>query len=429
MMGLAAAKALAERGLSAVLIDRFPPHLNKFNSSHGASRLIRPTYPIQMYHDMCLDSMAMWEELSDRYGREGRRLQELQGGLEIGDGNSVQSVVDTLEATGSPYERLQGSELRDRFPQFRFGEEHEAIFCPQSGVLRADACLEALLAAAEEGGVSSRLSHTLTGLDLVGSSKRLRLGVAGRGEEEEVEVGEVVFAMGSYSSLVFCFLLSSSSSCSLSLSSEPFFQQHFHVDLPFKVTQEIVIYFKEKDTRFSHDVLSCPNFVFYDKTVLGNFGLYGVPAVDERGIKIGGLFCGDEVHPEERLASKDTAERENNKRTIADIEAFVSEHLPHLQPRHHASETCLFSTTPNLDFIIDRVRLQNHSSEGGGEFEATVGGGFSGHGFKFGPLIGELLADRVLGDDKFTRKYEGTELFLLSRKGSSEDDGWATRLS
>jgi sarcosine oxidase len=76
-----------------------------------------------------------------------------------------------------------------------------------------------------------------------------------------------------------------------------------------------------------------------------------------------------------------------DERRLAPVAAYAARRLPSVVPEVIAPETCLYSLTPDEDFILDRVG------------DVVVGAGFSGHGFKFGPLIGEVLADLATGED------------------------------
>ncbi|HEX2214355.1 MAG TPA: FAD-dependent oxidoreductase, partial [Mycobacterium sp.] len=149
------------------------------------------------------------------------------------------------------------------------------------------------------------------------------------------------------------------------------------VDLPqITVTQEQPAFFAPLDPD-----AEWPSFIRYegDGTSASDFACYGLSSPAENGVKVGEHGTGVPVDPDGDRPPVD-AER------LERLSAYVRDHLPGLVPDPIGATRCLYATTPTEDFILDRVG------------SVVVGAGFSGHGFKFTPAIGRVLADLAGGE-------------------------------
>jgi sarcosine oxidase len=145
--------------------------------------------------------------------------------------------------------------------------------------------------------------------------------------------------------------------------------------VPVRATLQVVAHFVPVDEAV---VASMPTFVEWVGPSLVH---YAVPPVSAApGVKMGDHDPGPEVDPSDGPFAVD-------ERRLPPIAAYAARRLPGVVPEPTAPETCLYSLTPDEDFILDRVG------------DIVIGAGFSGHGFKFGPLIGEVLADLATGVD------------------------------
>ena len=146
------------------------------------------------------------------------------------------------------------------------------------------------------------------------------------------------------------------------------------LDLPLTVTKQQVCYYQPTDSeRFHPDRFP----VFTESTPAGEF-IYGIPAFGRYGLKIA-------RHGRGQIISPDTRERTPDADYIAHIDAYMQERLPELGKSTHA-EVCLYTETPDEDFIID---AHPHCSD------VLIGAGFSGHGFKFCALVGRIMSELV----------------------------------
>jgi sarcosine oxidase len=149
--------------------------------------------------------------------------------------------------------------------------------------------------------------------------------------------------------------------------------------VPLTVTREHVAYFP---IRAGMTMLP---FIWHDG---GRFEYYGLPNGNTGDGKVGQHGAGPECDPD--------SEGIVDPARVKPVAQFVDGHLPGLQPVPESSETCLYASTPDDDFVIDRAG------------PVVIGMGFGGHGFKFGAVIGKLLADVAEGgrtewSDRFSR--------------------------
>jgi sarcosine oxidase len=253
-----------------------------------------------------------------RWEREtGEQLLELNGLLEIVR-DLDESSAPTLDRCGVAWERLDGAEVERRFPA-RVPEGSFAMFQPEAGIARADRTLAALAPAVDvrEGTRVPRLA--------------------------EVDAEIVVCAGGSWAREL--------------LAAEG-------IKLPVRVTRETVAYFRLSDPRPLPSVVSYkPDRFEHDMYALAD---------PDYGLKVGVHHAGAEVEP--------GGVGEPDPELVARAEAWVSEVFPLCEPRAAHAQTCLYTTTTDERFLLER-----HG-------RIVVGSACSGHGFKFAPAVGTRLA-------------------------------------
>ena len=163
--------------------------------------------------------------------------------------------------------------------------------------------------------------------------------------------------------------------------------ENLGLPLPLRVTREWVAYFPPTNA-LSHLVGEMPCVI---DSCDDQVTFYCLPQVEVPGVKVGWHQSGEEVHPDEPASQ--------NMRVVNKIKEWVAQTLPHVSVEPGEVLSCLYTSTPDNDFILDR-----HPDYA----NIIIGAGFSGHGFKFGPLIGHILADLaqekapVVTLDKFT---------------------------
>jgi sarcosine oxidase len=334
-MGSAAAWWLAREGRSVALLERFEAgHVR--GSSHGRSRIFRLVYGDPFYVGLAQRALPLWRQLE---ADAGEALLTTTGGVDHGPSKSVDLAADALRSAGAPYETLSPDAATERWPGMRFGQT--VLFQPDAGRCHADATVRALQRRAAELGADIRFD---AGAVAVEPSTR---GVVARtlsGDEYRAPVA--IVACGPWASSALAGLVTLP---------------------PLTVTREQVFYFTPGDG----DAV-WPSFIHHRTPFVYGLDTPGL------GVKVAEHHTGAVTDPDRRSFEVDHEGRTRVRR-------YVKEWFPGLAPEPASAETCLYTTTPTEDFVVDSVG------------PLVVAAGFSGHGFKFVPLIGRILADLALG--------------------------------
>jgi len=328
------AHALQQRGWQVTLIEQHGP-ANARASSGGESRIIRSGYGRSaVYARWARQSLAGWMELERRIGE---RIFVKTGALFVGHADGwLEETATTLETEGIRCQRLQPPALTARFPQLTFPSA-SGVFEPDAGVLFARRAVQRLVAALVENGttlIAGRVTSVSDPL-LDGSDA-------------------VIFACGPWLPALFPEVLG---------------------DL-IAPTKQAVYFFgaPAADVSFSPERL--PAWVAFDE------GIYGLPDLEHRGVKIALDAHGPPMDPE-------SMDRAVTAEAIADVREILGRRLPGLADAPLLeSRVCQYENTPDGHFLFDRLP--------GHERVWIVGGG-SGHGFKHGPAVGQYVADLVEG--------------------------------
>ncbi|WP_334662725.1 FAD-dependent oxidoreductase [Streptomyces cyaneofuscatus] len=343
LMGAAAAWRLSVRGHEVTVLERFGPGHDR-GSSYGSSRIFRLAYAEPSYTELALRALPLWRRLEEE---SGQSVLTLTGAVDHGLPEAVERLAGVLAGAGRSARRLSPGEVAERWPGLR--ADTTALYHPDAGRVHADDAVAALLKTAGQRGAEVRHGVRVTEIRDTG---RTGGGVTVVTDADEALTADaVVVAVGGWA---------------------PGFLPDLVSGLPpMRVTQEQPVHFPVPDA------LDWPSFIHHPGAgwhVPG--GLYGLGSVD--GVKIGLHGVGPVVDPDHRDRTPDPA-------AVGRLRAYAEEWLPGVAGTEPAPLTCLYTTTPDEDFVIDR------------QGPVTVLAGFSGHGFKFGPAIGELAADLVEG--------------------------------
>ncbi|HEY3245666.1 MAG TPA: N-methyl-L-tryptophan oxidase [Phycisphaerae bacterium] len=345
VMGGAAALALARRGESVTLLERFAIG-HDLGSSHGYSRIIRFAYfEHPDYVRLALAAAELWRRLERETGLP---LMHTCGGLDIGppEGLLVSGSKRSCDQAGLKHDYLTRSELERGFPQFRHVDEVAAVYQPDAGILAPTRCVIAQIDAARRLGAR-----------IVEGTCTMRITPAARDILIETPSGDyraqrVIVSTGPWTAALLPDLR-----------------------LPLKVVRKVVAFFEPSEP----EAFSIERFpVFIYQTLRGFFYGFGRFGID--GVKVAEHTGGADVDPD-RVDRNFTSEDE------APLRWFLSQHLPGANGRRLYHRVCLYTMTPDEDFVIDL-----HPRDP----RIVIAGGFSGHGFKFGPIVGEILADLAL---------------------------------
>jgi sarcosine oxidase len=351
VIGTMTAKALAERGRRTLILERFQLG-NKGGSSHGLSRIVRVTDYHPDYVRINRLAMREWEELQ---GAAGETLFVRTGNLEIGEGARI--YADALDAAGERYEWLSPEEARERWPSLRF-RAHERMFVQEDGgVCLADRSVRAAARLASKAGAELREN---TRVERISNNDTFAEVVI---EGETIRSPVVVVTAGAWAKPILV---------------------DAGVNLRLVPTLEQVSYYKLETPS--------PLPTIIDYTIDASTDHYAVPDPTRMGsFKLALDHAGPIVDPDTRSFDPDP-ER------MARVETWGRGRFDSLIPTD-PPETCLYTNTPDNDYVLDRVG------------SIVVGSACSGHGFKASPMIGKILADLATGSDPSV----GLGRFLASR--------------
>ncbi|MCS0645185.1 FAD-dependent oxidoreductase [Curtobacterium flaccumfaciens] len=342
VVGAATAYALTARGERVLLVEQHARG-HHLGSSHGATRIFRQGYADPEYVALTTRALALWEALEAAAGEE---LIVRTGAVDHGRPEVVDAIAAALADADIPHESLTPEQAAARWPGIAF--EGNVLTHPSAGRIRSDRTIEVFLTLAEGTGLADlRFDTRVTGLEDHGDAVTVTLS-----DGSAVRTASVVAAVGSWAPTLVGGLLAGRGA-----------------GLPaIRVTQEQPAHFP------SHlPDAAWPSFVHW----ADGDDVYGLLTPGE-GVKVGFHGTGPVVDPDHRDFVPVPAEAER-------LQAYVARYVPGVDATKPEFISCLYDNSPDEDFVIDRVG------------PLTVATGFSGHGFKFAPLLGEMLADLATG--------------------------------
>lgn len=354
VLGLSAARALGRRGRQVIVCEQATVG-HEGSGSKGTARIFRLGYDDPGYVAMAIAAGRLWRQLE---AESGTAILSTTGQVTFGDDLDV--LVDAMTKAGAAYEVLGPDEVTARFPALSVAGP--AIYEPESGVIAADRCLDALT---RVSGVEIRRRTRVISLDDDGD--HVRVVVETPEKQEELRVSGVVVCAGP--------------------GSGPLLGRR-GVDLHLRPTLEQVAYLAPRQGT----VDGIPVFVERRRP-----WFYGLPVMGSGLVKISLHGAGPVVSLDHRDLSDDP-----DPTLVAELTASARRVLPEMGPEPVDTERCVYDNSPDGDFVIDRVGA------------VVIGAGTSGHGFKFAPLIGEVLADLATGGP---RHGEVGTLAVLGRFG------------
>lgn len=342
--GSASLCQLARRGVRAIGIEQFEIGHDR-GSSHGATRMIRLAhFERPSYVPLMRRAYALWRELESIVRQ---KLLHITGIAEIGPptGEVVRGTRAGANAN-LPCELLDAASLMRRYPAFKIPQSFVAIFQPDGGFIESSTALAANVAVAKENGATIRTGEKVIAMEPNGVGVKV---VTDRGA---IAADFAIVAAGPWLSGLFPQLR-----------------------LPLTVTRQVVGWFEpQQPEQFAAGRF--PAFMF--ESEYGQH--YGFPAYGDKGLKFAKHHhLGEVVHA-------DSYQREVSARDETAIRAPLAQYLPAADGPLCAAETCLYTMTPDNTFVIDRVP---------GFPQIIVASPCCGHGFKFSPVVGEILVDLV----------------------------------
>ncbi|MFY9887594.1 MAG: FAD-dependent oxidoreductase [Streptosporangiaceae bacterium] len=335
LLGLAAGRALAARGLGVVVLEQAEIG-HPGAGSKGSCRIFRLGYAEPAYVAAAQLARESWHELESE---SARRILHPASQLTFGSG--LQAVHDAMRAAGAPCELLTAAEAAARFPAVRTGGP--ALLEPDSAVIAADEALAALAARVPQVRTGVRVDQ------LADDGRQVTL----RTSAGVLTARSVIVTAGPWSGRLLATV---------------------GVAVPGRATLEQVAYLRPADTAGTDDdPAAMPIFIAHAQQ-----SPYGLPVPGSALYKIGIHPSGPAIDPGQHGQSPDPY-------LLGRLSEVASRHLPGYDPDPAATERCTYDNSPDEDFILDRTG------------NVVIGCGTSGHGFKFGPLLGEWLADLATG--------------------------------
>ncbi|MBK0418874.1 FAD-dependent oxidoreductase [Leucobacter sp. CSA1] len=351
-IGLPSAWQLARRGERVLLLERFAPGHAR-GASHGATRNMNNAYEEPHYLDLYDEALGLWRELE---ASSGQRLLTLCGLVTHGDPGPVGRAHAALQRRGAAVELIEAGEAERRWPGMRF--DGGVLVNRDAGRVHAAAALRAFASEAVREGAELRYGHRVVSIEQRGDRVAVTA-VADSGDELRVEALGAVVAAGAWSRQLLAD--------SIALPPLTVTEEH---PAHFSVLPRVVEPGAEKAwPSFNHFLAGAA------ESRRGN--VYGMLTPGE-GVKVGFHMTGDVVDPDARPFRASDAAR-------AELRAYVAEWFPGLDPDSAEEISCTYTSTASGRFVLDSAGL------------VTAGAGFSGHGFKFAPAIGRVLADASLG--------------------------------
>lgn len=346
-MGSAAAYQLAGRGKRVLGLERHTPAHDK-GSSHGQSRIIRQAYfEGAEYVPLLLRAYELWEQLEEETGED---LMTLTGGLMIGPAESrlVTGSTESAEEHGLPYEILDTRELKRRYPVFEPPPGTVALFEEKAGFVRPEASVKAHLDRAASLGADLRFEEELLSWEATASGVRVRTA------RETYEAERLVVSAGAWAPELLA-----------------------DMGLPLRVTRQILFWFDPKGGIEPFLPDRFPIFIWEPED--GN-SFYVIPAHDgpDSGVKVA-FFRADGTP-----ADPETMDREVHDGEVEFIRRYLARYVPALNGGLLHAKTCMYTNTPDEHFVIS-----THPEYP----RVSIAAGFSGHGYKFCSVVGEILAD------------------------------------
>ncbi len=364
-MGSAALFHATRRGWSVLGLDRFPAGHDR-GSSHGQTRIIRQAYfEHPDYVPLALEAYRWWAELEKA---SGEHLFEQCGLLQVGrpDGPIIGGIRKSADCHGLQLHSFSFAELQSQFPMFLFDSNTVGLFEPVAGYLHVEQCVKTMVALAKRAG-----AHVFDDVSVRG----WELNQDGIWEIDtdggEYLTRRLIVTVGAWAPEFLADI-----GCNLQVLAK---HQHW-----FQTGQPNLTLAKR-----------CP--VYFFETEQGFF--YGFPDFDGNGIKVA------EHSGKTPVADPLNLDRSLDSHDLERVSRFVFQHLDAPQATHCGHSVCMYTMSPDEHFVVDTIDPAG---------TLAVACGFSGHGFKFAPVIGKALVELVEGKRREEMEFLRINRFKIS---------------
>jgi len=351
------ALSLLRAGANVTLLDAWGPGHSR-SSSGGESRVIRHAYDKAIYVEMVKRSLELWHEANNAWERplfhESGVLHLMQSRFK----DDLDTRRTLLEEAGVEHQILNHDELVRRFPQLNMDNIESALYEPTAGYILARRACQAVVDAFLKEGGEYKTAYVQPGAIVGGRMTNIVLA-----DGSTLSADQFVFACGPWLKTMFPDVLGP------------------HLT----ISRQEMFYFGTPADDNSYDAGSFPVWTDFGDTIW-----YGIPGGEHRGFKI----ADDAFGPEHDPSSANRTVTAEGIKAAAD---FIAYRFPGLKGAPLIeSRVCQYTNTPDGDFIADRHPQADNTW--------LLGGG-SGHGFKHGPALGEMVAAQVLGESPVEKTF------------------------
>ena len=350
-MGSATAYQLALRGVRVLGLERHTP-AHSLGSSHGQSRIIRQAYfEDPAYVPLLLRAYELWRQIERETGRE---LLTVTGGLMLGQPTSqvVAGALRSAQEWQLAHEVLDAADIRRRFPVFQPGPDVIALYEALAGFVRPEDSVAAHLDRAARLGADLHFAEPVTAWEAAPGGEGVRVTTA-RGS---YEAARLVISPGPWAPDLLRDL-----------------------GLPLEVERQVMYWFDPLGGVAPYSVGQMPIYIWETESQIQ---FYGFPA--HEGPHGGAKIAYFRVPGARGICTPETIDRAVHEDEIAQMREAIVARMPSLNGPLLVAKTCMYTNTPDEHFVI--ATLPDRP-------QVAVAAGFSGHGFKFASVVGEVLAD------------------------------------
>ena len=350
-MGSATCYNLSKRGYKVLGLEQFDIS-HEFGSHAGQSRIIRKAYfEHPDYVPLLERAYKNWKGLE---WETGKQVYFKTGLLYAGNPNN--EIIKGVEQSAGLYnidlDQLNTAAATDQYPQFKFPEDFEILFEPEAGFIPPERSIRLYAREAEKRGATIHSNEKVIEWKDIGSSVTVTT------DKNTYECNKLIITAGAWAGKLI-----------------PGFARKI------KVTRQFVAWIKTKNDK-AFELNNFPCWMIADDDKHGCY--YGFPMLDTKsfgepaGLKLAHHYPKDVTDP-------DNVNRQTTKEDIENVKYCLDKYLPGVFDAVLSTKICLYANSPDENFIIDKLP--------GYEENISIACGFSGHGFKFASVVGEILAD------------------------------------
>ena len=353
-MGSATCYYLAKRGYKVLGLEQFDIS-HGFGSHAGQSRIIRKAYfEHPDYVPLLEKAYENWKTFEDETGEQ---LYIKTGLLYAGTSNNemIKGVKNSSSLYDIELEKLNRVDVAKRFHQFRFPENFEVLFEPEAGFITPEKAIRLYAAQATKNNA------TIYSNEKVIEWRKDGTGIIVKTDKSSYQCNKLIITTGAWAGKMI-----------------PGFTDKI------RVTRQFVAWIKTKDDmQFALNNFPC--WMVGDDEKHGCY--YGFPLLDTKkfgeptGLKLAHHFPKEVTDP-------DKVDRLATEKDIQNLKYCLDKYLPGVFDSILSTKICLYANSPDENFIIDKLP--------GYEENVSIACGFSGHGFKFASVVGEILADLAI---------------------------------